>query len=121
MSSQSSLRSNGFIELEDTDSLDRFLAQSSGSPAIIFKHSISCGISARAYAQMSRIDQLVGLVIVQKARALSNEIAALTGVAHETPQVFILRGREMLWTASHGQINAETVAGALADAGSTAT
>jgi len=113
MSFQSSSRSNGFVELPDIDSLDRFLAKSSGSPAIIFKHSDSCGISARAHGQMSLIGRPVGLVIVQKARALSDEITARTGVEHETPQIFILRDREVLWTASHGQIKAEAVEAAL--------
>ena len=116
MSHQSSPPSNGFVELADTDSLDRFLAQSNGSPAIIFKHSNSCGISARAHAQMSRLERPVGLVIVQKARALSDEIASRTCVEHETPQVFIIRDREVLWTASHGQIKAEAVEAALTDA-----
>jgi bacillithiol system protein YtxJ len=113
MSSQSSATSNGFVELSDADSLDRFLAQSNGSPAVVFKHSDSCGISARAHEQMSKLERPVGLVIVQKARSLSDEISERTGVEHETPQVFILRGREVLWTASHGQINAEAVEAAL--------
>ena len=113
MSQQSSAPANGFVELPDMDSLDRFLAQSNGSPAIIFKHSNSCGISARAHAEMSRIELRVGLVIVQKARALSNEIEELMGVAHETPQVFIIRDGKAVWTASHGQIKAEAVEAAL--------
>jgi bacillithiol system protein YtxJ len=113
MSEQSSAPANGFVELPDMDSLDRFLAQANGSPAIIFKHSNTCGISARAHAEMSRIEQSVGLVIVQKARELSNEIAARTGVAHETPQVFIIREQRVLWSASHGQIKAEAVEAAL--------
>ena len=104
---------NGFIEIADLDSLDRFLAQSNGSPVVIFKHSNSCGISARAHEQMSRLERPVGLVIVQKARALSDEIASRTCVGHETPQVFIIRDREVLWTASHGQIKAEAVEAAL--------
>jgi len=113
MSPQSSSRSNGFVELPDTDSLDRFLAESNGFPAIIFKHSNSCGISARAHEQLSQIERPVGVVVVQTARALSDEITARTGVEHETPQVFILRDREVLWTASHGQIRAEAVEAAL--------
>lgn len=62
---------------------------------------------------MSRLELPVGLVIVQAARALSDEIAVRTGVEHETPQVFILRDGEVLWTASHGQISAEAVEVAL--------
>ena len=113
MSFQGPPISNGFVELPDVDSLDRFLAQSNGSPAVVFKHSESCGISARAHGQMSKLERPVGLVIVQKARALSDEIAERTGVEHETPQVFILRNGEVLWTASHGQIKAEAVEAAL--------
>jgi len=62
---------------------------------------------------MSRIELPVGLVTVQTARAVSNEIEARTGVEHETPQVFIIRDGKALWTASHGQIKAEAVAAAL--------
>jgi bacillithiol system protein YtxJ len=117
MSSPSSPTANGFVELSDVDSLDRFLAQSNGLPALVFKHSDSCGVSARAHGQMSQIERPVGLVIVQKARALSDEIAARTGVEHETPQVLILQDREVLWTASHGQIRAEAVEAALLEIG----
>ena len=116
MGQQTSTGVNGLIELTDTDSLDRFLAQSNGSPAIIFKHSNSCGISARAHAEMSRIELPVGLVTVQTARAVSNEIEARTGVEHETPQVFIIRDGKTLWTASHGQIKAEAVTKAFNEA-----
>ena len=116
MCQQSSPRANGFIELTDTDSLDRFLTQSNGSPAIIFKHSNSCGISARAHAEMSRIELPVGLVTVQTARAVSNEIEARTRIEHETPQVFIIRDGKVLWAASHGQIKAEAIEAAFNDA-----
>jgi bacillithiol system protein YtxJ len=113
MNQQSSAPANGFVDLSDVDSLDRFLAQSNGSPAIIFKHSNTCGISARAHAEMSRIQHPVGLVTVQRARGVSNEIEARTGIAHETPQVFIIRDSEVLWSASHGRIKAEAVEAAL--------
>jgi bacillithiol system protein YtxJ len=113
MSQQSSAPANGFVELPDMEALDRFLAQSNGSPALVFKHSNSCGISARALSEMSRIDLPIGLIIVQHARAVSNEIETRTGVVHETPQVFIMRDREVLWTASHAQIKTEAVRAAL--------
>lgn len=113
MNQPSSVPANGFVELRDVESLDRFLAQSNGSPAIVFKHSNTCGISARAHAEMSRLEHPVGVVIVQQSRDVSNEIEARTGVAHETPQVFIMRNGEVLWSASHGQIKAQAVESAL--------
>ncbi|HVS82449.1 MAG TPA: bacillithiol system redox-active protein YtxJ [Pyrinomonadaceae bacterium] len=112
---------NGFIELLDIESLDRFLAQSNGDPVIIFKHSDACDISARAYAQMSELERPVGLVTVQKARALSDEIEKRMGVVHETPQVLIVHDGQVAWTASHGRVKAEAVEAALEVVGSKQT
>ena len=104
---------NGFIEISDTESLDQFLTRADGALAIIFKHSNSCGISGRAYTQMSSLGRPLGIVIVQDARSVSDEIVKRSGVAHETPQLLIFRNGEVVWTASHGQIKAEAVAAAL--------
>ena len=106
---------NGFTEIADIESLIQFLAPANGAPAIIFKHSNSCGISSRAYTQMSQLGRPLGIVVVQNARAVSDEIERRTGVAHETPQLLIFRSGEVVWTASHGQIRAEAVAAALAE------
>jgi bacillithiol system protein YtxJ len=100
---------NGFTELGDIESLDSFLAQSNGDPVIIFKHSDSCGVSARAYTQMSELERPVGLVTVQTARAVSDELEKRMGLAHETPQVMIVHDGKLAWTASHGQVKAATV------------
>ena len=108
---------NGFTEITDIESLEQFLAASDGAPAIIFKHSNSCGISSVAYTQMSRLGRPLGIVIVQNARAVSNEIEKRTGIGHETPQLFIFRNGEAVWTASHGQIRAEAVEAALEETG----
>jgi bacillithiol system protein YtxJ len=112
---------NGFTEITDIESLTQFLALSNGSLAIIFKHSNSCGISSQAYTQMTRLGRPLGLVIVQNARAVSDEIEKRTGVAHETPQLLIFRSGEVVWTASHGQIRAEAVAAALEEMSKGAT
>jgi bacillithiol system protein YtxJ len=109
---------NGFIELRDVASLDSFLAQANGDPVIIFKHSDSCGISARAYTQMSELEHPVGLVTVQTARAVSNEIENRMGLAHETPQIMIVSHGKVAWTASHGQVKAAAVEEALEELGS---
>src|SRR5262245_3462484 len=99
-----------FIAIENKVALDRFLAEANGSPAIIFKHSNTCGVSSRAYREMTSFAGSVGLVTVQEARAVSDELARRTGVPHETPQVLILRDNQVLFTSSHLQVNAEAVA-----------
>ena len=100
---------NSFIELLDVASLDDFLAKSNGAPVIIFKHSDTCGISARAYTQMSALDRPVGLVTVQTARAVSDEIERRMDLAHQTPQVMIISDGKVAWTASHGLVQAAGV------------
>jgi bacillithiol system protein YtxJ len=109
---------NGFIELSDVASLDNFLARSNGDPVIILKHSDSCGISARAYTQMSGLEHPVGLVTVQTARAVSDELEQRMGLAHETPQVMIVSDGKVAWTASHGQVKTAAVEAALEEVGS---
>jgi bacillithiol system protein YtxJ len=116
MNQQGSPPANGFVDLPDVDALDRFLAQSNGSPSVIFKHSNLCGISAGAYEEMAQFGGQVGLVTVQTARNVSNEIEARTGVEHHTPQVFIIRDGKVMWTASHGRITAASVQAALVEA-----
>jgi bacillithiol system protein YtxJ len=101
------------VELHDTESLDLFLKGSNGRPLIIFKHSNSCGISARAYIEMANLEGPVGVITVQQSREVSAEIERRFGLSHETPQVLIVRDNELLWSASHSQVRARAVAAAL--------
>jgi bacillithiol system protein YtxJ len=55
----------------------------------------------------------IGLIVVQRARAASREVAARTGVRHESPQAFIIRNGQSVWTASHWNITSDAVADAL--------
>jgi bacillithiol system protein YtxJ len=103
---------NGFIEISSPESLNEFLADVGGA-AVLFKHSETCGVSSRAYGEMAKLKAPVGLVTVQKARAVSNEIESRWSVTHETPQVLIIRDGKLLWDASHFQIRAATVEAAL--------
>lgn len=98
-----------FISLEDQSALDRFLADADGGAVVILKHSNTCGVSSRAYGEMSSFEGSVGLITVQEARDVSNEIERRTGVPHETPQVLILRNDEVVFKASHFQVKAEIV------------
>ena len=98
-----------FTPVNDTETLDQIIARSHKEPVILFKHSTTCPISASAYRQMSEVERDVSLVVVQRARNLSNEIETRTGVRHESPQVVVLRRGEAVWTASHFDITAGAV------------
>lgn len=98
-----------FIPVDDTQTLEELLTRSHTEPVIVFKHSTTCPISAAAYAEMSQVPNDVSLVVVQRARDVSREIEARTGLRHESPQAIILRNGEAVWNASHWSIKAEAV------------
>jgi len=58
----------------------------------------------------------VGLVTVQRARPVSDEIEKRWQVGHETPQVLIVRNDKLVWDASHFRVKAEEVKAALGSA-----
>src|SRR5687767_11198607 len=107
---------NGFTELNDTKRLEELLAKSGDQPVILFKHSDTCGISARAFREMTKEEQRFALVTVQTARALSNEIESRFALRHETPQVLIIRDGKLAWSASHYRITADAVTRAVEEA-----
>ena len=105
-----------FIQISTIEALDDFITKANGAAAMLFKHSNLCGISAQAYREMATLDTPVGLVVVQDARNVSNEIEKRWGIEHETPQVLIIRGDAVTWNASHFKIKAAAVSSAFAAA-----
>jgi bacillithiol system protein YtxJ len=83
--------------------------------AIVFKHSRSCPVSWAADAQVTRFREAhpavpVYKLIVQEDRALSNDIAASTGIRHESPQVLIFRQGQLIAHESHEGVTTEFLA-----------
>jgi len=97
-----------FFKIDNHAALENLLSDSTKKPVIVFKHSNACSISARAYREMEKLDD-VNILEVQSARAISNEVADLTGVRHETPQVIVLRDGKAVWNASHFDVVAADV------------
>jgi bacillithiol system protein YtxJ len=102
-----------FININDVESLNDFVGSLNGSSGVLFKHSNTCGISSRAYTEMAGLPHPVGLVVVQDARAVSDEIESRWSVSHETPQVLIIQDGKVVWSASHFQIKAADVEAAM--------
>ena|SRR5919205_3678969 len=97
-----------FFKIDNQAALENLLTDSSNKPVIVFKHSNACSISARAYREMEKVDD-VNILEVQSSRAISNELADLTGIRHETPQVIIFRDGKAVWNASHFDVLAADV------------
>ncbi|HEX2252792.1 MAG TPA: bacillithiol system redox-active protein YtxJ [Thermoanaerobaculia bacterium] len=91
-------------------------------PVWLFKHSLTCGISARAIREYQRFAAEQGeeselLVLeIQNARPASQAVEQSTGVRHESPQALLLAGGRAVWNASHSRITQAALAAAAAEA-----
>ena len=102
-----------FSRIANRETLDKLITDSKTQPIVIFKHSNACGISSAAYREMEKFDGQVNLLEVQSARDVSRELADLTGIRHETPQVIVLKDGKAVWNASHFDVKASAVSQAL--------
>jgi len=99
------------IELKSLDQWQDLLKQSNEKPIIIFKHSITCPISASAYQKIIQaendktISELIYIVIVQKNREVSNKIAKDLKIWHQSPQVIIVKNKIAVYNTSHNEID----------------
>jgi bacillithiol system protein YtxJ len=105
--------------LKNIDELQHILRQ---PVAVVFKHSTRCPMSAAAFSEMKALVESnpqapVCLVNVIDDRAVSTEIARITSVRHESPQVLILKEGRVVWHASHHGVTAAAVARELLRAG----
>ncbi len=112
---------NNFSRITEVTELEKIIDRSRQQPVVIFKHSLTCPISSSAFERMKGYDGAVELVEVQRARALSNEIAQRFGVRHESPQIIVVRNGQVLWDASHFKITSEAVAEAVRNGQTRAT
>lgn len=98
-----------FTEINSTEQLDRLFEASSEKPIVLFKHSTTCPISAGVYQEVSGADADINIVIVQKARNVSDAIAQKTGVRHESPQAIVIKDGKAIYHASHYDVTADEV------------
>ena len=105
--------SANFLNLESIEGLERLVAESHERPVILFKHSLTCGISSGVYREVSQVPADVNLVVIQTHREISNAIATITGVRHQSPQAIVLRDGEPVYHASHYDIEAEHIEASL--------
>ena len=101
--------SANFIEINTTEKIDELFQNSNENPVIIFKHSTTCPISSGVYQMVSQVDADIYIVVVQRARNVSNYIAEKTGVRHESPQAFVIKDGKPVYHASHYDVDLNEV------------
>ena len=96
-----------FIKVNSVEELDGLFEKSSEQPVFLFKHSLTCPISAGVFDLVSGIDTDIHLVVVQHSREIANQIADKTGIRHESPQAIIIRDGKPVYHASHYDVEAK--------------
>ncbi len=105
--------------LSNLRDLDQAIARSHDRAALVFKHSLTCPVSARAFREVTNLLSApalpadVYLVCVQCDRRVSDAIAERLGTRHESPQAILLSRGEVVWSDSHFGITEKALRTAL--------
>ena len=104
-----------WIELNDLGQLNEISSISAEKQVAIFKHSTRCSISRMALKQFENefnSSDKVTLYFLDliSNRDVSNEIASRFGVAHQSPQLILIKDGKAVYNVSHNEIDAEALA-----------
>lgn len=111
-------------EITTLEELRERIDKTGEKPALIFKHSTACPISARAndrvgayIASAADAGPDVILVKVIESRPVSNAVADTLGVVHQSPQIILVDKGKAVWSQSHNGITGDAIDEALAALG----
>jgi len=102
-----------WIPLTDNEKVSAIKEQSFNEPQLIFKHSTRCSISSMAKNRLDRSEQPKGISFhyldLINYRSISNNIAEVFDVAHESPQVLLIKNGECVYDESHSGISMDEI------------
>jgi bacillithiol system protein YtxJ len=104
------------VQITERSALDRAL---DADVFLLFNHSRRCPVSAWAFREYEaflkeRGNLQNGWIDVIADRVLSDEVTTRTQIAHASPQAMVPRQGRAAWSATHGAITLEALAGAVA-------
>jgi len=102
-----------WIHLTDEEQLKQIINKSQLKPQVIFKHSSRCSISAVALQRMQKTAQPSDIdfyfLDLLANRSLSNKIAEIFRIHHESPQILLIRDGECVYDESHLGISMDQI------------
>lgn len=101
-----------WVSLTDLGQLHEITDLSHENPVVIFKHSTRCSISRMALKQFENEFTLKDKVTpyfldLLNHREISNTIASMFDVVHQSPQLIVVKEGKAIYNASHSDIDAE--------------
>ena len=94
-----------WIHMTEEEQLKQIISKSQLRPQVIFKHSTRCSISAVALQRLQKTSQPSDIdfyfLDLLANRSLSNKVAEVFKVNHESPQVLVIRDGACVYDESH--------------------
>jgi len=106
---------NNWNEILTEQDIDLLTEKSFTRPQIIFKHSVTCGVSAYANFKLGEgSDSLLAKADINylnllRHRSVSNYIAKKFSVTHQSPQIIVLKSGNPVYNTSHNAISVKTI------------
>lgn len=98
-----------WITLTTKEQLNEMVQLSANKAQLIFKHSTRCSISVMAKNRIDKEDSLPSVdcyyLDLLQYRELSNSIAELFHVIHQSPQVLLIKDGECVYEETHNAID----------------
>jgi bacillithiol system protein YtxJ len=98
--------------LKSVNQVEQIKDESKAKPVLIFKHSTRCNISRTSLDRLERNwkdDELPNVSLyyldLLAHRDISNHLAEVFGVEHESPQVLIIQNGQSVYDRSHFEID----------------
>lgn len=103
-----------WTELTNEAELNTLIEESKTQPVVIYKHSTRCHISAMAMNRLEREQapdniKFYYLDVIAR-RPVSNKVAELFHVQHESPQLLLIQDGECTYEESHNGIRMDELA-----------
>ena len=103
-----------WIALENEQQLQEIKEKSNTQPVVIFKHSTRCSISMMAKNRLEReaapANTAFYYLDLLQFRPISNTVAEMFQVHHESPQILIIKNGECTYEESHNGIDMHEIA-----------
>jgi bacillithiol system protein YtxJ len=102
-----------WIHLTDESQLEQIISKSQYKPQVIFKHSTRCSISSVALQRLQRAQVQADIdfyyLDLIANRKLSNKVADVCKVHHESPQVLLIKDGVCVFDESHLSISIDDI------------